>query len=193
MFGTVGHFLRWSLGLAAAETQTSAAEREAIARHAAGKRRCVEIGVWHGVNTRRIRDAMDPSGTLWGVDPFPPGRLGFSIPRRIAVRETARSANGSLMLVRKTGEEAARGWQGPVDFLFVDGDHTYEGLRNDWEGWSGHVAPGGIVCLHDSHATPERPIQDAGSVRYTEELVRRDARFEVVEVVETLTVLRRRA
>lgn len=192
MIRTLRHFLLWSVGLAKAETQTSPAERDAIARHAANRKSCVEIGVWHGVNTRRIREAMHPAGVVTGVDPFLPGRLGFSIPRRIAVRECARSSNGTLRLVRKTSREAAASWTESVDFVFIDGDHTYEGLRTDWECWSRHLAAGGIVCLHDSRATAARPIHDAGSVRYTEEAILRDPRFELVEVVETLTVLRRR-
>ena len=52
------HFLVWRLGLAAAQTQTTPAERDCLALHAAGKRRCVEIGVWHGVTTCRLRAAM---------------------------------------------------------------------------------------------------------------------------------------
>lgn len=36
-----------------------------------------------------------------------------------------------------------------------------------------------------------RQIEDAGSARYTREVISQDPRFEVVEVVDTLTVLRR--
>lgn len=39
---------------------------------------------------------------------------------------------------------------GPYDFLFIDGDHSYEGVRNDWETFGALVRPGGIVMLHDS-------------------------------------------
>ncbi|HEX8501818.1 MAG TPA: class I SAM-dependent methyltransferase [Pyrinomonadaceae bacterium] len=191
------HFLLWNLGAAKAETQTSEAERACLERHAEGRRRLVEVGVWHGVTTCRLRRAMAPDGLLVGVDPYPNGRLGFSAQRRIAHREVARVPNGEVRWERKTGVEAAREWAArggaPVDFVFIDGDHTFEGLRGDWEAWSGLVAEGGVVALHDSCSSAERLIEDAGSVRYTREVIRRDPRFEVVEVVDTLTVLRRRA
>jgi hypothetical protein len=32
---------------------------------------------------------------------------------------------------------------GAVDFVFIDGDHSYDGLRADWLGWSMLVMPGG--------------------------------------------------
>jgi predicted O-methyltransferase YrrM len=36
-----------------------------------------------------------------------------------------------------------------VDFLFIDGDHTYEGVRKDFEMYFPFVRKGGIVAFHD--------------------------------------------
>lgn len=36
-----------------------------------------------------------------------------------------------------------------LDFLFIDGDHSYEGVKQDFEDYSPLVRPGGIVALHD--------------------------------------------
>ena len=36
-----------------------------------------------------------------------------------------------------------------LDFLFIDGDHTYEGVKKDFELYSPLVAKGGIVAFHD--------------------------------------------
>lgn len=37
----------------------------------------------------------------------------------------------------------------PYDFLFIDGDHTREGVRLDYEMYSPLVRKGGIVAFHD--------------------------------------------
>lgn len=37
----------------------------------------------------------------------------------------------------------------PVDFLFIDGDHTYNGVKKDFEDYSSFVGPGGIIAFHD--------------------------------------------
>jgi predicted O-methyltransferase YrrM len=37
----------------------------------------------------------------------------------------------------------------PLDVLFIDGDHSYEGVSADFELYSGLVRPGGIIGLHD--------------------------------------------
>lgn len=36
-----------------------------------------------------------------------------------------------------------------VDFVFVDGDHSYAGVRGDVSIWLKHVRPGGIIAVHD--------------------------------------------
>jgi len=36
-----------------------------------------------------------------------------------------------------------------IDLLFIDGDHTYEGVKKDWEMYSPLVKDGGIVVFHD--------------------------------------------
>lgn len=191
------HFALWVLGLVPGESATTDAERDCLARYAADRRRVVELGVWHGVSTRRLRSAMDPRGILYAVDPYPPGRLGFSFQQIIGHREVSRVAGAPVRWMRLTAVEAARALQAsgevPVDFVFVDGDHSYEGLAADWGAWSPLVAPEGVIALHDSRTSSNRSLEDVGSARYTREWVLVDPRFEIIEAVDTLTVLRRRA
>ena len=190
------HYLLWLAGLRRAETQTTERERAALAVRAAGRAAVVEIGVWHGVTAAVLRRAMAHDGLLWAVDPFPPGRLGFSLQAPIAHAEVRRIRNGRVRWIRMTGEDAANVYRQdagpPVDLIFIDGDHSYEGLLRDWRAWSPLVARGGVVCLHDSRSTADRPIDDAGSVRATSEVIRTDPAFEVVDEIDSLTVVRKR-
>ena len=36
-----------------------------------------------------------------------------------------------------------------IDLLFIDGDHTYEGVKQDWEMYSPLVRSGGLIVFHD--------------------------------------------
>ena len=190
------HFALWLVGLASAETQTSEAERDCLARSAANRRRLVEIGVWHGVTTSRLRSVMASDGTLWCVDPFPVGRFGFSVQSSIARTEVSRVHRGEVKWLRMTGAEAgrlfARDNEPPVDFVFIDSDHSYEGLRADWESWSGLVGAGALIALHDSCSSATRSIDDAGSAIFTREVILGDPRFRRAEVVDTLSILERK-
>jgi cephalosporin hydroxylase len=46
----------------------------------------------------------------------------------------------------------------PVDFLFIDGDHTYDGVRSDYEMYSPLVRPGGLIAFHDIVDGPEDAV-----------------------------------
>jgi hypothetical protein len=187
--GSAARWLGYRLGRRPAETQTTPAERGCLAKHAAGRRSLVEIGVMHGVNTGLLRSVMDPGGTITGIDPHCRGRLGVSFERWIALREIARHPRGRAVLLRRWSHEAAAGWSIPIDFLFIDGDHSWAGIDRDWRGWSPHVLPGGVVALHDSRNVAGGP--DFDSVRYTAEVILADPRFRLIDAVESLTVLER--
>lgn len=36
-----------------------------------------------------------------------------------------------------------------IDLLFIDGDHTYKGVKNDWDLYSPLVKKGGLIVFHD--------------------------------------------
>lgn len=38
---------------------------------------------------------------------------------------------------------------GPVNMVFVDGEHSYEGCAGDILAWLPHIKPGGIMAVHD--------------------------------------------
>ena len=47
---------------------------------------------------------------------------------------------------------------GSVDIVFLDGDHTYEGVSRDVARWAPALRPGGILLLHDGKfPQPSRP------------------------------------
>jgi predicted O-methyltransferase YrrM len=49
---------------------------------------------------------------------------------------------------------------GALDVLLIDGDHSYDGVRRDFELYTPLVRPGGLIILHDI-------VQDHGQ-RYGE-------------------------
>ena len=140
---------------------------------------------------------MNASGTLYAIDPYPAGRMGFSIQRLIASREIHKSRGAEVRFVRLTGVEAAKKFLEDgllkFDFVFIDGDHSFEGLKDDWEYWSRLVQVGGCIVLHDSRSSATRDIETAGSVQFTKQVILKDAAFEVVSQAETLTVLSRKS
>jgi len=52
--------------------------------------------------------------------------------------------------VVKTSQEAFRNWKEPVEFLWIDGDHSYEMVKLDFNLWSSYLVKGGIIAFHDA-------------------------------------------
>jgi predicted O-methyltransferase YrrM len=67
----------------------------------------------------------------------------------------------------------------PVDFLFVDGDHEYEGVRKDYNLYAPLVRPGGLIALHD--IVPGEAELVGGVPRFWEEFKRSHETMELVE------------
>jgi predicted O-methyltransferase YrrM len=57
---------------------------------------------------------------------------------------------GDGRLIRMEGDSKHLPWTyGQIHYLFVDGDHSEEGIRGDLHEWVPRVAPGGFILLHD--------------------------------------------
>lgn len=57
-----------------------------------------------------------------------------------------------------------------VDLLFLDGDHSYDGVRQDYEMYSGLVSRGGVIAFHDIVDTPLIRSAGHGVYRFWQEL-----------------------
>jgi hypothetical protein len=132
-------------------------EAELLRRLASSRACVVEVGVYEGSSSVQLVDAMRPDATLHLVDPYVENALRSGwrgierATRRTVTRAARRSGGPRLRWHVCTSEEAEQGWNGTqVDVVFIDGDHTPEGARLDWELWSPHVAPGGVVVFHDA-------------------------------------------
>ena len=81
----------------------------------------------------------------------------------------------------------ARHWSTPLAFLFVDGGHGAEPAREDYAGWTPHVARGGTLAIHDVFPDPA----DGGRPPYEEIYLPalRSGRFEERAVTGSLRVL----
>jgi len=47
-----------------------------------------------------------------------------------------------------------RFWATPVGLVFIDGGHADDVAMTDYVTWAGHVAPGGILAIHDVFEEP---------------------------------------
>ena len=173
------------------ESQTTEKERKRIQFYATKRSKACEIGVFEGVNSARISLVLSKSGNLYSIDPFFRGRLGISYEKLIAHLHVKRTGNyQKVQWLRGLSHECSALVPDDLDFLFIDGDHSYEGISKDWEQYSRKIKLNGLVLLHDSFAAENS--RALGSHKFFEDVISKDTRFEFVERVDSLAVIRRK-
>lgn len=188
------HFISCYLGFDKPHSQTTENEKKAISKYAANSKAAVEIGVYEGVNTVNIAKQINSGALLYAIDPFVKGRLGICYYEKIAKLQVKKNAvAGKIKFISAYSPEAAPLVPGQVDFIFIDGDHSIEGIKKDWDLYAGKVQPGGYMLLHDTRVPAHDPsVAQLGSHQYFESVIKSDPRFQVVDAVDSLTVLKRR-
>jgi len=175
--------------------QHTAAEHSALSKWATGRSSLVEIGVAEGASAVALREAMSAEGTLWLIDPFHLSReRWFNATKRAAHRAVEGCRNGRVIWIEKFSSVAVDDWKGPIDFLFIDGDHSETGIQQDWDKWHRFVVSGGVVVFHDAATFPGGwTREDWGPVRLVDQLFREQALpgWRIAQQVYSLVVVER--
>ncbi len=117
----------------------------------------VELGTHFGESYFAFCQAIAESGAntqAYAVDTWRgdvhTGNYGEEVFREVDEHNRQHYAAFSH-LMRMTFEEAAGRFENEsIDLLHVDGTHTYEAVRHDFDTWWPKLKPGGILLLHDS-------------------------------------------
>lgn len=56
------------------------------------------------------------------------------------------------------------------DLLFIDGDHSYEAVKEDYDRFAFYINPGGFIAFHDAKPSRLHRIQENGAPRFWNEI-----------------------
>lgn len=140
----------------------------------------VEIGSARGRSTCFMGMALkeNGSGKLYAIDPHMPTAWNDtnSIESYDILKSNVRALGleDIVEILRDTSSAVASGWNRKIDLLFIDGDHSYEGAKRDWEMFSPFVTPFGSIVFHDTlwdlRPDPQYARPDMGVPRLVDEL-----------------------
>jgi predicted O-methyltransferase YrrM len=119
-----------------------------LARYGPGTGAIVEIGTWKGLSTLYLAAGSKAAGRerVTAIDLFP-----YSTMTALHTNLLHAGVHDWVTPLAADSREAAMAWQGPaIRLLFIDGDHTDDGVRQDYAAWQAHVAPGGLIAFHDA-------------------------------------------
>lgn len=106
--------------------------------------RVLEIGVWHGGTLREWMEHARPGAVITAVDLHHTHRGLYDRWQKEDTDLRMVFGNSQQQSVIDCVREF-----GPFDWVFIDGDHSIEGVRADVENYLPMVALGGVLLMHD--------------------------------------------
>ena len=124
----------------------------------------LEIGTCHGGTLYLWCQAADPHATIISID-LPEGDFGGGYPAcRAPFYQSFATGAQQIHLLRADSHSPGTSGQvqkllagRTIDFLFIDGDHTYAGVKQDFELYSRLLSKDGLIALHDIAPRPDEP------------------------------------
>jgi predicted O-methyltransferase YrrM len=145
-------------------------------------------GILFSIDHHRGSEEQQPGEEYFDPDLFDAesGRVdSFQEFRRVI--EQAGLAETVVPIVSRS-DVAARQWAAPLSLVFIDGGHTSEAVRTDYECWSRHIMPKGYLLIHDIFDDPAKGGQAPYEVY---KLAKASGLFRELPMVKTLGVLQR--
>ena len=136
----------------------------------------VEIGRLRGGSTLILATATRGESDVWSFDLHDPSYFAHGGADHDAELRDAltRYGLGARVHIVVGDSGTAEHPPEPCDLVFVDGDHSYDGVRRDYDHWRDAVRPGGHLLFHDGAQgrlfAPAMP----GVARLVEEIERDD-------------------
>lgn len=163
----------------------------------------VEIGVLFGINTAIVWDLLRyrfQSTRITCIDPLE-GYYDASALDKLTglpINETVLKQNlkralcdmRQVTILKGLSEDAeilAEASRHRYNYLLIDGDHSYDGVRRDFENYAPLVTPGGIVAI-DDYGAPEWPEVTAYADRFLMDL----PEYDVLSKQHRTLILRKR-
>lgn len=117
---------------------------------------CLEIGSYEGASAYFISAGLakkNQSGKLYCIDTWNNDAMteGHRDTYAEFTKNTAPYA-GYVVPVRGYSTQVVEQIAGQIEqinLLFIDGDHSYEGVKADWDAYKSFLKPGSVVVFHD--------------------------------------------
>ncbi|MFM6728593.1 MAG: class I SAM-dependent methyltransferase, partial [Dolichospermum sp.] len=111
----------------------------------------VEIGSYLGASTCFLSAGCSrKGGRVYAVDTWENQAMSEGL--RDTYQEflqNTKDYKNNITSIRSLSVDAAQNFSQPVDLLFVDGDHSYEGVMADLKAWLPKLKPKAWLVLHD--------------------------------------------
>lgn len=107
----------------------------------------VKIGAGAGTDTIAILEVTQ-SLVIFSIDILA-GESPATTNEHLRLAENGYDQSGCVIRIWGDSKIVGKRWAIPVDWLHIDGDHSFEGISGDILEWFRHVKVGGYISFHD--------------------------------------------
>lgn len=141
----------------------------------------LEIGSAFGQTTKKLAD----KGLVVAIDPLIPDKKGLimgTFAEDIMLKFMKNILGKNVCYFPLKSEDLIKGWKDCIkfDLIFIDGLHTYEQVKKDYE-WLKYLNEGGYIIFHDTNMEQIREFIDLVPMK----------ELEYIDKVDSLKVFRR--
>lgn len=131
-------------------------------------KRIMEIGLANGDNAKKMIESAGGKVEYYGFDIFPGN---FQDKTKEKLEETGATVNlykgYSNEIIPQKMDELPQ-----MDLIFIDGDHSYSGTKEDWENSKKLIKDDGVIFVHNyySHKGVKRVVDEIRNDIYSVEI-----------------------
>lgn len=111
----------------------------------------VELGVDYGFSTFVFANAINnTNGKIYGIDLFLGDiHTGFRNTYNSVINNIKDHNLKNIEIIVGDFTEISNKWETPINILHIDGLHTYDAVKNDFNNWNKYLTDDGVVIFHD--------------------------------------------
>lgn len=129
-----------------------------------GRLVCAEIGSYLGASSCFIANALNSQSILYCIDTWGNDAMIYSteeekdsnLIKKNTFQEFLSNTKKYISTIKPL-----KGWsylvidelktlEDSINFIFIDGDHNYDGVKKDWDAYKDLIKEGSLIALHDT-------------------------------------------
>jgi hypothetical protein len=147
----------------------------------------IEIGRFYGGSTILLSTAIGPTGKLISIDISPKDNDS-------SLKDQLVKTNLADRVELIIGDANEIDIDLPIDFVFIDGDHSYEGARRDHNKWGAKIKQGGYIIHHDMGNNRPHSVQWNDLKLLYKDILKEQSNFlEIYALAGSMVIFRKKS
>lgn len=150
----------------------------------------VQIGALVGTTSRILLES-NRTNFLYDIDPIIPDSMNSNLIGSYSSLKNLELEYPNYKFINDYSYNSTDKISEKIDYLFIDGSHHYDDVKQDFDMWFPKVNIDGIISIHDSAMYRKGPDFHIGPSQYVDNILLSDKRLEYVDTIFCMTIFKK--